>query len=142
MFGIVRNAIELPALENVMRPGDGAAVTFLGIVRSRADDGRPVTGLAYEAFELMAIGEFQTIASEVRERFGDVTLAIVHRIGELRVGEVAVAVFAGGVHRGAAFDACEYALDEVKRRAPIWKKEHYADGAAQWRANPPGNAGE
>jgi len=124
-----------------MRAGDGGAVTFVGIVRSRADDGRPVTGLSYEAYEPMAIVEFRTIAAEVRERFGDVAIAIAHRIGELRVGEIAVAVMASAVHRGEAFDACRYAIDEVKHRAPIWKEEHYADGTAEWRANTPGDPG-
>jgi molybdopterin synthase catalytic subunit len=141
VFRIVREAIEPAALESAVRSGDGGAVTFVGIVRSRADDGRPVTGLSYEAFEPMAIREFRIIAAEARERFGDVAIAIVHRIGELRVGEIAVAVMASAVHRGEAFDACRYAIDEVKRRAPIWKEERYTDGTASWRANPSGDLG-
>jgi molybdopterin synthase catalytic subunit len=136
MFRIVREPIDPRALERVVRPGDGGVATFLGIVRSRADDGRPVIGLSYEAFEPMASGEFETIACEARDRFGDVAIAVVHRIGDLTVGEISVAVLAAAVHRAAALDACRYAIDELKRRATIWKKEHYADGASEWRPNP------
>lgn len=135
MLLIAREPIAVRDLEAVVRPGDGGVVQFLGIVRDTSDDGRSVTGLSYETFEAMAVAEFRTIALEARERFGDVALAIVHRVGELAVGEIAVAVVAAAPHRGPAFEACRYAIDEVKRRAPIWKKEHYTGGAAQWRAN-------
>lgn len=110
-------------------------MTFLGIVRGRSSDGRTVRGLSYEAFEPLATAEFEKIAGEARERFGDVALTIVHRIGELGVGEISVAVVASAAHRAAAFDACRYAIDALKQRAPIWKKENYADGSAQWREN-------
>ena len=133
MYAIVRDPIDPRALERAVRPGDGGVATFLGIVREIAGDGRPVTGLWYEAFDAMAIREFETIASEARERFGDVTLAIVHRVGELRVGEISVAVLAAAAHRAAAFDACRYAIDQLKSRAAIWKQERYADGGAVWR---------
>ena len=83
----------------------------------------------------MVVAEFERIGAVVRERFGDVWLAIVHRIGDLPVGETAVAIVAAAVHRKAAFLACEYAIDEVKRRAPIWKKEWYADGSGEWKSN-------
>ncbi|HVR45673.1 MAG TPA: molybdenum cofactor biosynthesis protein MoaE [Candidatus Binatia bacterium] len=135
MFAVVREAIDPRTFEGAIRPGDGAAVKFFGVVRDRADDGRAVCALSYEAFEPLATAEFEKIAGEARERFGDVALAIVHRIGEIGVGEVAVAVVASAAHRGAAFDACRYAIDELKRRAPIWKKERYADGSARWREN-------
>jgi len=135
MLAVVHEPIEPRDLEDTLRPGDGGAVTFLGIVRGRADDGRAVQGLCYEAFEPLATAEFANIASEARERFGDLALSIVHRIGELGVGEISVAVVASAPHRGAAFDACRYAIDELKRRAPIWKKERYGDGSAQWREN-------
>ncbi|MBV8638220.1 MAG: molybdenum cofactor biosynthesis protein MoaE [Candidatus Eremiobacteraeota bacterium] len=113
----------------------GGIVTFLGIVRNRAHDGRDVDGLEYEAHEEMALAEFETIASEVRERFPGVRLAIVHRTGALAIGETAVAVCAAAPHRSEAFDACEYAIDELKARAPIWKKERYTDGSGEWIAN-------
>jgi molybdopterin synthase catalytic subunit len=136
MFRITREPIELEELETVLQTGEhGGVVTFLGVVRAQAGDGRVVDGLEYEAFEPMAIEEFERIAQEARERFGEVRVAIVHRTGRLRIGDVAVAVAAAAVHRGAAFDACEYAIDEVKRRAPIWKKERYANGRGEWKSN-------
>jgi molybdopterin synthase catalytic subunit len=136
MFAIVRAPIDPVRLDMSVRDDVfGAVVTFLGIVRERADDGRLVHGLEYEAHEAMAIAEFEKVAGEAYERFADVRLTIVHRIGRLKVGEIAVAVIAGSPHRGAAFDACEYAIDEVKSRAPIWKKELYADGEERWKAN-------
>jgi molybdopterin synthase catalytic subunit len=136
MLAIVREPIDPARLDAALRDDVfGAIVTFLGIVRSRADDGRSVWALEYEAHEFMATAEFEKIASEAYQRFPDVRLTIVHRIGRLDVGEIAVAVLAGSPHRGAAFDACEYAIDEVKSRAPIWKKELYADGEERWKTN-------
>jgi molybdopterin synthase catalytic subunit len=138
VFRIVREPIEPNALEAAIRGGDGAVVTFLGIVRESDDRGKPVSALEYEAYESMALREFEIIASEARERFGDVRVAIVHRVGEVCAGEISVAVLASAGHRGAAFEACRYAIDEVKSRAAIWKRERYADGSARWRATNPG----
>ena len=135
MFRIARDAVDARALEAILRDGDGGFVTFVGIVRGRGDDGRAVRGLSYEAYEPLAHAAFEEIASEARERFGDVRIAIVHRIGDLLVGEIAVAVAAAAAHRAEAFAACAYAVDELKRRAPIWKKEAYLDGASQWCEN-------
>jgi molybdopterin synthase catalytic subunit len=134
---IVSEPIDPRELEQVVRSGDGGVVTFLGIVRGDADDGRPVRALWYEAHESMALDEFAAIAHEACERFGDVRIAIVHRVGDVGVGEISVAVLAAAPHRAEAFDACEYAIDELKRRAPIWKKERYADGGAAWRETAP-----
>lgn len=141
MYRIVREAIDPRALEAAATGGTragayGGVAGFLGVVRDRADDGRPVGGLWYEAFEPMAIAEFERIADEARQRFGDVTVAIVHRVGDVAAGEISVAIVAAAVHRATAFDACRYAIDEVKRRAAIWKKERYADGSGAWKANP------
>lgn len=136
MFEITRGSIDPRALEAaVSSEAHGGVVTFLGLVRERAGDGRAVTGLSYEVYDDMAVAEFKKIAAESRERFGEVTLAIVHRAGDLDVGEIAVAVVAAAAHRGAAFDACEYTIDELKKRAPIWKKERYVDGEAAWIRN-------
>lgn len=136
MYRIVREPIDPAALEATARTDAcGGIVAFFGVVRERSDDGRPVRGLAYEAFEPMAQAEFEAIAAEARERFGEVRFAIAHRVGELAIGEIAVAVVAAAAHRGAAFDACRYAIDEIKRRAPIWKKEAYVDGGGEWRSN-------
>ncbi len=114
---------------------EGASVSFLGSVRDADENGRPVRALFYEAFEPMALSEFESIAREARERFGQVRLTIVHRVGEVAVGDVSVAVTTCAAHRTAAFDACRYAIDELKRRAPIWKKELYVDGGGDWISN-------
>jgi molybdopterin synthase catalytic subunit len=137
MFGISAQPIDVAALERRVRADAcGALVTFAGVVRERSDDDRPVTGLSYEAHEEMAVAEFSRIADEARERFGSCQIAVMHRIGDLRIGEVAVAVVVASPHRGTAFDACEYVIDELKARAPVWKKEHYADGGdSVWKQN-------
>jgi molybdopterin synthase catalytic subunit len=136
MFLIAADPLAAEAVEASVRSESfGGVVTFLGVVRSRADDGRAVVGLEYQAFEAMAVAEFERIAGEARERFGDLRLAIAHRTGRLHVGETAVVVAAAAEHRAAAFDACEYAIDQLKRRAPIWKRELYAAGGGEWKAN-------
>jgi molybdopterin synthase catalytic subunit len=137
MFAIVRDPIDVAAIARSVRTDAcGAVITFAGVVREMSDDDRLVTGLSYEAHESMAAAEFEAIAQEARRRFGPCDIAVAHRIGDLRVGDVSVAVAVGAPHRGAAFDACEFAVGELKRRAPIWKKEHYAQGDSEWRTNP------
>ncbi len=136
MFAIVREPIDVTALQQSVRSdAHGALVTFAGIVRERSDDDRAVTGLSYEAHEAMAVREFEEIAAAAIARFGRCNVAVAHRVGDLQVGEVAVAVVVGCMHRARAFDVCEYVIDELKARAPIWKKEHYVDGRADWIAN-------
>ena len=138
MYRIANQPIDVEQLETAIGARDGSRggiATFLGIVRGESDGAKRVTALVYEAYEAMALHEFETIASEARERFGDVRLAIVHRCGSVAVGEVAVAVVAAAQHRAAAFDACRYSIDALKERAPIWKREEYADGSHRWRAN-------
>jgi molybdopterin synthase catalytic subunit len=133
---ILAAAIDPRALETAIADASrGAVVTFLGVVRELSDDRRGVIGLEYQAYEPLALETFAQIEDEARARFGDVRLAIAHRVGDLFVGDVAVAVVAAAAHRGAAFDACEYAIDEIKCRAPIWKRERFADGSTQWREN-------
>jgi molybdopterin synthase catalytic subunit len=131
---IVRGPVDVRELNEMTDDGHGGTVRFLGIVRG-SSDGRTVAGLSYEAYDAMALRVFDTIASEARERFGDVLLTIVHATGELKVGDVAVAVVAAAAHRAEAFDACRYAIDELKQRAPIWKQERYADGETRWRSD-------
>jgi molybdopterin synthase catalytic subunit len=133
---IVRHAIDARALEAQVRTDAcGGIVTFLGVVREQAGDGRAVRGLSYEAHEEMALTEFAAIADELSRRFGQVRLGVIHRLGELAVGEIAVAVCAAAPHRAQAFEACEYAIDQLKARAPIWKKEGYIDGTGEWIEN-------
>jgi molybdopterin synthase catalytic subunit len=135
-FRIGPEPIDVREIEAVVR-GDarGALVTFCGIVRERADDGRQVSGLTYEAHSEMALAEFAAIAAEAVTLFGDCAVAVAHRTGDLQIGETAVAVAAASVHRSVAFDVCRYAIDQLKARAPIWKKERYVDGGAAWKTN-------
>lgn len=136
LYDIVEHALDLEALIRAVRTdGMGGLVTFVGYVRERSDDDRPVDGLSYEAHRELALAALREIGAEASTRFGHARVAIVHRIGDLGLGEAAVAIAVASAHRAAAFDACEYAIDELKRRAPIWKKERYVDGGATWREN-------
>ena len=116
---------------SVMRPEAGACVTFEGWVRNH-NEGQPVAALEYEAYGPLAEKEGQRILAEAVATFRGVTIAAVHRTGRLAIGDLAVVVAVSSPHRGAAFDACRYVIDELKARVPIWKKEHYVDGATQW----------
>jgi molybdopterin synthase catalytic subunit len=109
----------------------GACVTFEGWVRNR-NEGQAVQSLEYEAYALLAETEGEKILAEARARFALVNAAAVHRIGHLQLGDLAVWVGVTAEHRGAAFDACRYIIDEAKARLPIWKKEHYASGTTTW----------
>lgn len=138
---LVTEPIDVTALVTRVRTDAcGAVATFLGVVREQ-HDGRPVTGLSYEAYPTMALEQMRQIAREAIARFGPCEIAIAHRTGALAIGEASVAVAVGAPHRGAAFDACEYAIDELKRRVEIWKKEHYVDGDASWVDNRTGAHG-
>lgn len=88
--------------------------------------------LDYEAFAPLAEREGERILAEAREKFSVIALGCVHRVGSLQIGDLAVWVGVAAAHRGAAFDACRYVIDEAKARLPIWKKEHYATGASEW----------
>ena len=138
MFRITHQSIDPREFCAAMEGEGGGVVTFFGAVRGHGGGGRVVERLSYEAYEPMAVAEFERIADEARERFGARSIAIVHRIGDVGVGEVTVAVGACADHRDAAFSACRYTIDELKRRAPIWKRERYADGSTEWKANPVG----
>jgi molybdopterin synthase catalytic subunit len=118
-------------LEQVGSLDDGAAVLFLGTVR-RENEGRAVYGLRYEAYKGMAESELAAIVGDVQERTGVQHIAAVHRVGELQVGEVSVAIAASSPHRADAFDAARAVIEEIKLRLPVWKHEHYTDGAARW----------
>ncbi len=126
---ITRNVIPTAALSRQLKAAeDGAVVVFEGIVRNHSQ-GRRTLYLDYEAYEPMAVRVMQEISEEVKRRFGIDRIGIVHRVGHLEIGETSVAIVAVSAHRGAAFDACRYAIDELKRRVPIWKKEHFEEGA-------------
>ncbi|MEO8478599.1 MAG: molybdenum cofactor biosynthesis protein MoaE [Gemmatimonadota bacterium] len=117
-------------LRAAVSPGQGAVVSFVGVVRDH-HDGRAVVGLSYSAYLDMAERECGEIVQETEARLG-ARIALQHRIGDLAVGDVAVVVVAAAPHRDAAFDACRAVIDAVKRRVPIWKHEHHADGSSTW----------
>ncbi len=132
MFTLTASPIDpAPLKEALQRPEAGACVTFEGRVRN-TNEGRGVTRLEYEAFEAVAKAEGDRILEEARRRFQLIEVSCVHRIGTLAIGDMAVWVGASAGHRDAAFAACRYIIDEVKRRVPIWKKEHYTDGDSGW----------
>ena len=107
-------------------PENGAVVTFAGVVRNHSK-GRAVVGLEYQAYEPMARAGMQAIVDQVRLRWG-LACAILHRVGPVPVGEMAVVVAVSSAHRAEAFEACRWAIDTLKHDVPIWKKEHAVDG--------------
>jgi molybdopterin synthase catalytic subunit len=109
----------------------GACVTFEGWVRNH-NEGEAVNALEYEAHAGIAEKEGAKILAEAKQRFAIETALCEHRVGKLSIGDCAVWVGVSSAHRGAAFDACRYIIDETKARVPIWKKEHYASGETGW----------
>lgn len=113
-------------------PGNGAVVVMSGTVRNQTE-GRAVVALEYQAYEPMALKVFADIAAQIRDRWSAVNRVVIHhRTGRLEIGETSVLVAIGCPHRSEAFEACRYAIDTLKHQAPIWKKEHWADGASSW----------
>ena len=120
-------------LSEVADHRNGASVLFIGTVREM-NDGEPVTGLDYSAYGAMAQRELSDIAVEAAKRWETTDIVVEHRIGELGLGDISVAIAAAHPHRAQAFEAARYVIEELKRRAPIWKREHYVDGRAEWVA--------
>lgn len=120
-----------PLREQLLASQAGAYASFEGWVRDH-NEGQPVQGLFYEAYVALAEAEGERIVEQARQRFDITAAACVHRTGELRIGDLAVWVGASAAHRGAAFDACRWIIDEVKSRVPIWKRERYATGTTDW----------
>ena len=118
-------------VEAVTGPRNGAVVLFLGTVRDHSRGKEGVTHLEYEAYQGVVEDKIVDIVAEARARWELDKVAAVHRTGTLQVGEVSVAVAVGSGHRVEAFEAGRYLIDELKRRAPIWKKEHWP-GGAEW----------
>lgn len=113
-------------------PANGAVVVMNGTVRHQTD-GKPVVALEYQAYEPMAMQVFASIATDIRRLWPDVNRVVIHhRTGRLTIGEISVVVAVGCPHRSEAFAACKYAIDTLKHNAPIWKKEHWADGSSTW----------
>ena len=132
LASLVREPID-PAevIRMVASPANGAVLVFLGAVR-QVNDGRDVTGIDYAAYEGMARRELEAIAAEGASRFDAADVAIVHRLGELAVEEVSVAIAVGHPHRDTAYALSRWVIEELKARVPIWKREHYVDGTREW----------
>jgi molybdopterin converting factor subunit 1 len=129
IFQLVREAIHTPEIvEGLKAPEDGALVVFDGFVRNNFK-GRRTLYLEYEAYESMALRKLREIGAHMREKFSVHRVAIVHRLGRLEIGETSVLIAVSSAHRAAAFEACRYGIDTLKRTVPIWKKEYFAGGA-------------
>jgi molybdopterin synthase catalytic subunit len=129
---LTREAIPVERLlAAAARPDCGAVAVFLGTTRDH-HQGRRVTRLAYEAYEPMALAALDALEREVSRRFEIATCRIVHRLGDVPLADASVVVVVAAGHRGAAFDACRWAMDELKRGVPIWKKEFFAEGGEAW----------
>jgi len=126
---ITREKIDTAVLfEQIKRPEDGAVVTFEGVVRGNTR-GRRTLFLDYEAYEEMALKQMHGLIEQALSRFPIRAALIVHRIGRLAVGEASVVIMVASPHRAAAFEAGRWLIDTLKQTVPIWKKEHFADGA-------------
>jgi molybdopterin synthase catalytic subunit len=109
----------------------GASTLFVGTVRD-VNEGRPVTGIDYSAYEAMAVREMEAIAREAAEKFGTPHVVVEHRLGALGVRDASVVIAVSHPRRAPAMDASRFVIEELKRRVPIWKREHYADGTREW----------
>ncbi len=129
---LVERPIDLAALmREVADPSCGATSLFTGSVRD-VNDGREVRGVDYQAYRAMAERELRAIATAAEQRFGTPRLVVEHRVGHLDLGEVSVAIVVAHAHRAPTLDATRFVIEEIKRRVPIWKQEHYADGTREW----------
>jgi molybdopterin synthase catalytic subunit len=115
-------------IAHVRSDGDGAVSLFLGTTRNTSG-GRRVLHLEYEAYVPMAEREMERIVADAIGRFGVTRVAIVHRVGRVEIGEASVAIAVAAPHRAAAIEACRFVIDTLKTSVPIWKREHFADGA-------------
>jgi MoaE-MoaD fusion protein len=137
---LVREKIDTQTvLAKLKQPADGAAVAFEGVVRDNTR-GRRTLYLDYEAYEEMALKQMDALAEQALQEFPIRDVAMVHRLGRLGIGEASVLIVVASAHRAAAFDACRWLIDMLKRSVPIWKKEHFEDGAV-WADGEPFPAG-
>jgi len=109
----------------------GAISVFAGTVRD-TNDGRSVTAIDYSAYTSMAEAELGNILAEAEDRFGAIAIVVEHRVGPLTPGDVSVAIVAAHAHRAPALDCTRFVIEEIKKRVPIWKREHYSDGSREW----------
>ena len=129
IYQLVREPIDTAELaQHVRAPEDGAVVTFDGFVRNQSHN-RSTLYLDYEAYESMALAKMREIGAQLHEKYRIHRVAMVHRLGRLQIGDTSVFIAVSAPHRAAAFDACRFAIDTLKRTVPIWKKEYFEDGA-------------
>jgi molybdopterin synthase catalytic subunit len=129
---IVDHQLDVTALlREVAGHHNGATIAFVGTVRD-VNDGRAVSGMEYTAYRGMAERELESVAREAAEQFGTNDIVVEHRLGVLELGEASVAIVIAHPHRGAAYDASRYVIEQLKKRVPIWKLEHYVDGTREW----------
>jgi molybdopterin synthase catalytic subunit len=132
MIQLTHNTINASAvLDAVRSPGAGAVVLFLGTVREMTED-RQTRSLEYECYADMAERTLASLEAEARQHWALAGCSIVHRLGEVAVGETSVAIAVSAAHRGPAFEAGQWLIDRIKGVVPIWKREHWADGSSQW----------
>lgn len=132
MIGITTDEIDLAALSRaVADPAAGAIVTFAGTTRNETN-GREVISLTYQAYDGMAESKLAEVAAQAKERFDVLQVAVLHRVSTLPVGGVSVGIAVSAGHRPAAFEACRFLIDTIKKDVPIWKKEVFADGESAW----------
>jgi len=128
VYRLTREAIDAREIADmILRPEDGALCIFEGVVRNNSK-GKTTRYLEYEAYETMALKTMEEIGEFVRSAWEIGCVAIVHRLGRMEIGETSVAIIITSPHRRASFDACEYAIDRLKKVVPIWKKEFFDDG--------------
>jgi molybdopterin synthase catalytic subunit len=131
-FRFVESAIDTASARRELQTSSaGGYVSFEGWVRD-LNEGQEVERLEYEAFQELAVKEGDRIVAEALRRFPIKHALCIHRVGSLELGELAVWVAVSSAHRGEAFEACRFIIDEVKHRVPIWKKEHYRGGNSGW----------
>jgi molybdopterin synthase catalytic subunit len=118
-------------LTGAATPSDGAVLLFLGVVRDH-NEGRDVGHLEYQAYVPMAEKVMREIVDEASARWSTGPISVVHRVGMLEIGEASVAIAVAAPHRGDAYEASRYVIDEIKKRVPVWKREGYLDGAKEW----------
>jgi molybdopterin synthase catalytic subunit len=133
---LTRSVIETQRIVAALKCGeDGATLVFEGIVRNQTR-GRKTLYLDYEAYEEMALQQLKSLADQAVQKFQIRDVAIVHRLGRLEIGETSVLIAVASAHRAATFDACRWLIDTLKQTVPIWKKEHFEDGAV-WTSGEP-----
>ena len=134
---IVDQAIDMQSLiEAVGDPACGAVLLFIGNVRDQHEH-REVDSIVYDAYRSMALSQLEAIAADLEDASGNLRVRIVHRLGEIPVGEASVAIAVASPHRAAAYETSRAVLERLKREVPIWKQEHYSDGGIRWREEEP-----